>query len=62
MDKNWDDCDGCLSRQGNCIRTYISHQKRKIENKCPCKLCLLKMRCIEGCITYVDYWNKVMVS
>ena len=56
-------CEGC-SAKGGCDIDYVDeglHDDELFINSmrnCPCKICLLKMICINICDEYMDVWPK----
>ena len=43
------DCDGCVEND-NC-----PIQDTKVEDQCPCQVCLVRVMCKDGCIE----WDKI---
>lgn len=48
-----DDCIGCV-QYGNKPKAGCPYVRRSIHYRCPCKECLLKMKCITACADYTE--------
>lgn len=56
-DDIWEECRGCIVLRPNKPKNKCSDHSFPIlgNEECPCRSCLLKMRCMTGCKKYINF-------
>lgn len=57
-----EDCNGCKSKSDDCTYHRIMYSGRKLQEPCPCVMCLVKGICEDPCEEYEVFADRAALG